>query len=198
MPKISNKGFTLIEIIIATAIVSGVILMINIMGLDIFDFSIFLTDNLLSQQEIQLTLKEMIPEMRSMSQSAVGAYPIEGVFQNQIIFYSDIDGDGLTERIRYYLDGTTFKKGVIKPTGSPLSYPGANEKILEKVRNIYAPAGNIFAYHDENYTGIEAPLSFPINVSSIRLIKITLVSDQSPIDTKARVNFSTSVNLRNL
>lgn len=192
-----NKGFTLIEMIISIGILSAVMVAVSMFGLDIYDFGIFLGENLIAHQEIQLTLKVIISEMRAMSQSVNGGYPIESASQNSIIFYSDMDGDGFTERIRYFLDGNKFKKGVIKPSGNPLFYSGA-ENITEEIHNIYSAGGNIFGYYDSSYSGTQAELGFPINIPNIKLIKVNLTVDPNPADPSSRVNFSTSVNIRNL
>lgn len=196
--KVKNwAGFTLIEVIISIAILSGIVLIVSMFGLDVYDFGIFLGDSLSAQQEIQRTLKIMVSEIRSMNQSVLGSYVIESASQNSIIFYSDTDNDGLTDRIRYFLDGNIFKKGVIKPTGSPLSYTGP-EKITEEVHDIYVPAGNIFAYYDSSYNGTGSTLSFPINISAVRLINISITVDRNSADATSRVNIKSSVNIRNI
>lgn len=186
------------EIIIAMSILSGVVLAITMFSLDIYDFGIFLGENIVAEQEIQLTLRVMASEIRAMAQSVTGSYPIELASQNSLTFYSDIDGDGLAERIRYFLDGTTFKKGIITPTGAPLSYLIANEEIIEKVHNVYSAAGDIFAYYDPSYTGTQTALTFPLNISALSLININITVDQTPADSVSRINLSTSVNMRNL
>jgi len=192
-----SAGFTLIEILIAIGIFSGILFVVSSFGLDFYDFGIFLGENLTAQQELQLTLRVMTSEIRAMSQSVGGAYPIELALENEIVFYSDSDGDGLAERIHYYLDGDILKKGTIKPTGNPLSYSGS-EDIRNMVHNIYPLAGNIFAYHDSNYNGTQAELGFPINIPLIRLIKASITVDPNPLDTSSRVNFSNAINIRNL
>ncbi len=192
-----KNGFTLIEILIAIAIFSGIVFVISSFGLDVYDFGIFLGENLTAQQELQLTLRSMVSEMRAMTQSVGGAYPIESASQNSIVFYSDSDGDGFTERIRYFLDGNILKRGIIKPTGNPLSYSGT-EDIREAVHNIYLSAGNIFGYYDVGYNGTQSELSFPVNIPLVRLIKAKLTVDPNPADPSSRVNFSAEVNIRNL
>lgn len=167
-------------------------------GIDIFDFGIFLGENLSSQREIQLTLRAMSSEIRSMAPSVNGSYAIESVSQNSITFYSDIDSDGLTEKIRYFLDGNILKKGVIRPAGNPLVYSSADERISEQVHYIFSGAGDIFSYYDSSYSGSEPALPFPVSISLIRLIKANITSDQNPIDSKARVNYSAAVNIRNI
>lgn len=195
--KNRSAGFTLMEVVIAIGILSGIVLIVSMFGLDVYDFGIFLGENLSAQQELQIALRVMVSEMRSMTQSVNGSYAIESASQNAVVFYSDIDGDGLADRIRYFLDGDILKKGVIKPTGSPLGYSGS-EKITEEVHYVYALAGNIFSYYNSSYTGVEAPLTFPIGIPTVRLIKVDVTVDQNPADTASRINFSSSVNIRNL
>lgn len=192
-----SEGFTLIELIISIGIMSGIVLVISIFSFDVFDFGIFLGENITAQQETQLTLRVMVSEMRAMAQAVNGAYLIESASQNSVVFYSDRDGDGFAERIRYFLDGNILKKGVIKPSGNPLAYSGT-ETIDEVVHNIYSAAGNIFSYYDSNYSGTQTELGFPMNIPLVRLIKINLTVDPNPADTSSRINFSTSVNIRNL
>lgn len=192
-----NKGFTLIEIIIAIGILSGIILMVSIFIFNVFDLGIFLGENITSQQELQLTLRVMVSEMRSMTQSVNGSYPIESASQNEIIFYSDRNSDGLAERIHYFLDGNILKRGVIEASGSPLAYSGT-EDTTEVVHNIYSLAGNIFSYYDSNYSGTQAEIGFPVNIPLLRLIRVNLTVDPNPLDPSSRVNFSSAINIRNL
>jgi len=193
-----NKGFTLIELIISIAIFSGLAFIISMFSLDVLDFGIFLGDNIVAQQEIHVTVRSLVAELRAMSQSANGSYLIESASQNSLVFYSDTDGDGLTERIRYFLSGTTLMKGVIKPEGIPIVYLPENERTTESVHNIYSPAGNLFSYYDSSFTGSESELSFPINIPSVRLVKVNLTADPNPLDPSSRISFYTFVNIRNL
>ena len=95
------------------------------------------------------------------------------------------------------MDSGIIKRGVIHPSGSPLSYLGA-EDISEKVHNVYLPAGNILSYYDSNFSGIQSELTFPISIPVISLIRINVTVDPNPIDVSSRINFSSSVNIRNL
>ena len=192
-----NKGFTLFEVVISIGILGMILLVMGLFGVDVYDFGIFLGENLSAQQELQLTLQVMFSELRAMNQSVVGGYALETASGNTISFYSDIDGDGLTDRVRYFLNGNILKKGVIKPSGSPLNYSGT-EKITDEIHNIYSAAGNIFSYYDSNYTGSEASLPFPINISAVKLIKASVTVDQSPADAASRIDLSISANMRNL
>ena len=96
------RGFTLIEILISITILSGIVFIVGMFGLDIFNFQIFLGDAFTIQQEISLTLTNMGIDVRSIGPSANGSYPIESASDSSIVFYSDIDGDTIFERVRYY------------------------------------------------------------------------------------------------
>ena len=37
---------------------------------------------------------------------------------DELVFYSDINGDGLSDRCRYYLDGTTLRLATLAPDTS--------------------------------------------------------------------------------
>src|SRR3989344_4644245 len=111
-------------------------------------------------------------------------------------FYSDIDDDGLKEKVRYFLNGPLLQKGVIKPTGSPLSYNPASEKITTLIPNV--TNATIFTYYDENYDGAGAELTSPINIPVVRLVKITITIDKDPNRAPVTTIFSTQVSIRNL
>ena len=196
-----NRGFTLIETIIAITILSGVTFVIGMFGLDVFDFQIFLDDALIMQQEIGLTLTDMGTEVRAMGPSANGSYPIEVASDTSLIFYSDIDGDGAFERVRYFISGNTLQRGVIEPAGNPATYPLASETVREVVTNVILPpiaVQPLFIYYDQGYTGSQPPLSLPININRIRLIKTTVTADRTPLDIKGRVDYFATMLIRNL
>src|SRR3990167_3437860 len=80
-----------------------------------------------------------------------GSYPLEIAGDWEIIFYSDIDYDGNAERVRYFLADSTLTKGIIEPTGFPITSPAGNEfvKIIsENVRNGIEP---VFYYYNSNW-----------------------------------------------
>jgi hypothetical protein len=60
---------------------------------------------------------------------------------NQLVFYSDIDGDGLAERVRYYLDGTSLRMATLDPntsTSPPTyasTYTGDGIIIMKGIQN---------------------------------------------------------------
>lgn len=193
-----QAGFTIVEAMLAIFIVTIVGISIIAFESDIFSLNNIISNIFTSQNEARQTLKTMTAEIRSLSPSSNGAFPIAEATDVSFIFYSNTDSDQLKERVRYFLDGQIFKKGVIKPTGNPLIYNQANEVITELVHNVAPGTSQIFSYYDTNYDGTIAPLAFPVSVSAVRLIKITVPIDQNAVRTPGPIILTTQVTPRNL
>lgn len=192
------RGATLIEILVTIFIFSLIGFVIWAFQKDIFSLSDRLQGGLSVEQEVRKALKLMSAEIRSVSPSSVGAYPLAEVGSNSFTFYSDIDEDGLKERIRYFLDGDVFKKGILKPSGQPLAYNDGEEVVVDFVSAIVNGATTIFEYYDTNYDGTTAPLVAPINIPNVRLVKITLIVDRDPNRAPEAIELSTQISMRNL
>lgn len=169
----SNKGFTLVEVLITLAIFAGIAFIIGTFMKTIFDYQLLFTQQLSAQQEIENTFATMIPEVRSMTPSALGGYPIGQAATSSLTFYVDIEGDGGVDQIRYFLSGTTLKKGVTRPAGNPLTYVGSGEIVTDMAHNVVV-GDPIFTYYDASFTGSEPAMSIPVAISSIRLVRVSL------------------------
>ncbi|HPU92366.1 MAG TPA: hypothetical protein PLD97_02090, partial [bacterium] len=112
-------------------------------------------------------------------------------------FYSDIDADSYPEKVRYFISGSVFKKGVTKPSGNPLTYNPLNEVVVDVVHDLTA-GQQPFLYFDSSYTGSGQALSFPVNILNIRVIHLSLTIDQKPSVSPLPITVSSKVELRNL
>lgn len=168
-----NRGFTLVEVLISIAIFAGIAFIIGTFMKNVLDYQLLFTQQLTAQQEIETTFAMMIPEIRSMVPSALGGYAIGQAATSSLTLYVDIDADGIADQIRYFLSGTILKKGIIRPTGNPLVYNGANEIVNDVAHNVVV-GDPIFTYYDVNFTGSEPAMTSPITISNIRLIKASL------------------------
>ena len=165
---------------------------------DIFYYNSVFEGGLTSYDEARKILQPIASQIRSASPSSLGGYSIEQATSTEFIFFTDIDNNGSKERIRYFLSGDTLKSGIIIPTGSPLQYVVANEKITDIVHGITNGSTSIFDYYNSNYNGSTAPLTQPVSIMDIRLVKITLVIDADPNRPPASITVTTQVNIRNL
>ncbi len=193
----NNRGFTLIEILIAMAVTAMSLVFVAYFVVDISNFGTDLGNRLETEFELQLTLRAMISEIRSMGPGGNGAYPIATATPTTFTFYSDIDGDGLFEQVRYFLDGTVLKKGVTKPTATqPVQYPSADEVISEAVHSMIP--GTLFTYYPEGLPDEMSPLASPVNVASIRLVNIIGTVDKDTTLPPLPTTLSITATIRNL
>lgn len=196
----TTRGFTLVEIVVVAAITA--IISVGVMALfrDTVGFNRAVQDSLRGQNEARRILRPFANEARGATRSVQGAFPIESASSSQFIFFSDIDDDGNAERIRYYLEGDSFKKGVTYSSGSPLSYATTSEEIIDIVHDVVSTSTPVFNYYDTNYDGATttSPLSWPVSPSTVRLVKVTLTVDRDPNSPPAPFTITTQVSFRNL
>ena len=201
LQKIKNKkklvsGFSVVETLFTMSIFILVLGLFTLFARNIWTYNSFISSGFTNTDAGRKILKTMTSEIRTASTADTGSYTISQATASSFTFYSDIDDDGLKEKVRYFLTGTTLQKGVIKPTGSPLAYNPANEIISNLVAD--ETSASIFSYYNENYDGTTAALSFPVNIADIRLVKITLTIDKDGSRPPTPITFSTQVSIRNL
>ncbi len=97
-------------------------------------------------------------DIREAAYSDNGSFPIVSTCTSTLTFYSDTDRDYSAEQIRFYLEGSLLKRGVINATGSPHTYNAADEQVTilsEYVRNI-SQGVPVFRYFTASSTEIAA------------------------------------------
>jgi len=193
-----ESGFSVIEVLIGIFILTLMGLAVYSFQKDVFSLNRIISGNLTTQGEARRALKSMSAEIRTASPSNLGAYALAQTATSSFTFYSNIESDSFKERVRYFLDGTTLKKGVLKPSGAPLTYNPANEMVSELIHDIAATTTPIFNYYDKNYDGATQSLVEPIDIATVRLVKITIVIDKNPQTPSGPITLTTQVSMRNL
>jgi len=195
-----NSGFTLLEVLVAMGIFLLMILGVSSIWSYASRSKNVIWEQLSAQNEGRKTAQDFTNQLRTATQSSIGSFSIESPATSSLIFYSNIDSDSWRERVRYFLVGSILKKGVIKPSGNPLVYNSSNETVTEVAHGVTNGSEPIFTYYGENYNGttITYTLSYPINVTSIRLIGIKLRLEKYPDLSPAPVWVESKVEIRNL
>lgn len=189
----------MVETIIAIAIFVGVMVAVGAFQVSIFSNQRVLTGSYQTAQDAQIILKTLLTEIRSSSPGANGAYPLISAATSSIHFYFDKNGDGQTEKIGYTLSSTTLYRSTISATGNPPVYLGTNQStttLMVNVRNSTSTA--LFQYFDQYYTGTSSPMSLPIDILSVRLVKLNLTLDIDPRISPAPRTYTVQAGLRNL
>ena len=191
-----RAGVTLIEIAILIGILGAITLALIVFQQDFFKINRLVEGSLARETEVRRLLTSFANELRSASPSSTGGYLIEQATVDSFIFFADMDGDGLKEQLRYFRDGSIFKKGTTIPSGNPLTYNPANETIKDLIKEV--TAGAIFLYYDSAYDGATAPLTQPVDVSKIRLVKTTVTIDTNGPKPPEPVSVSVQAVIRGL
>ena len=97
------QGFTLIETLVA--IVVFTLIMGALFGsiLMLYRTHGYTWQQSIAIEEAKRGIETMVKEIRAARTGEDGSYPIEKAEDKEFIFYSDIDGDGKAERVRYFL-----------------------------------------------------------------------------------------------
>ncbi len=193
-----SSGFSLVEVILVISILAIVGAGIGRFQRDVFSLNDIISSGLVSQQEVRQAFKSMSSQIRSMSFSSIGAYPIGEATSTSFMFYDDVDNDGLKERLRYFLSGNVLKKGILKPSGNPLGYNPSDEVVTDLVHYVANASTPIFEYYDDNYDGTTPSLTMPAGLLAVRLVKITIITDKSPTKGPGPLFMTTQVSMRNL
>lgn len=148
----------------------------------------------LAIDEARRGIETMVKDIRGARAGDDGAYIIELAQDYEFIFYSDIDKDEATERVRYFIESTDFKKGVIDPTGWPIQYPKENEEVFilsRYVRNLPP----IFHYYDGD--GQEL-IELPARLKDTKMMRVYLVINVDPTRPPQDFELESHVQIRNL
>ncbi|MFZ2038526.1 MAG: prepilin-type N-terminal cleavage/methylation domain-containing protein [Minisyncoccia bacterium] len=193
------KGFTIVELLIVIAITTLMVTIVGAFARDVFFIKNYVSESYTSEQDASKIIRPMITELRSARASQTGAYAIEQAGTSSLIFFTDTNLDGMTERVRYYLFNKTIMKGIIFATGTPATYPAAQEKFNTLIRNVGNSSSTpIFEYYNDSYTGTSSPLTQPVNIANVSLIKITVKTDIDVNRAPYQQTITTQVSIRNL
>lgn len=181
-----NSGFTLIEMLISIVIMSVLGLALLSLQYLISQNQIVVWQNYSNVEDSNRHLSNLVRELRTARSGDNGAYTVELADDNNLTFYTDIDFDGETERIRYFLSGNDLSKGIIEPVGFPVTYPSENETVRVITENIRNDTDPIFYYYNEDWPEdtVKNPLNTPANPADIKLVRIFLkVNTQDDTDS---------------
>jgi prepilin-type N-terminal cleavage/methylation domain-containing protein len=193
-----KRGFTLAELLVVVAVLLLLLVALVRFQTDIFALYGTSRDSIIVEHDIRTFEQRFIAELRSAQSSDLGGYPIESATSESITFYTDTDANGSRERVRYFLDGPLIKKGVTTSAGLPLSYPSGSEAVTTAAYNSIATTTPLFSYFGAGYTPSATPLSVPIDVKVIRLVKVVVAADVNTSRSPGVITGTTVVTLRNL
>ena len=145
--------------------------------------------------EARRGIERMVKVIREVNYSSEGAYPIISMATSSFAFYADIDNDLLVERVRYFVQGTQLKQGVVDPSGDPPAYTAAETitTVAYFVRNIEQGV-DTFEYYDT--AGVK--ITNLNQILNVRFVRVDSVVNVSPSKLPNELTLRSSATLRNI
>lgn len=195
-----SDGFTFLEVVIGLGIVMailGAVVGIQIMVRNSYEFTF---NTSITVEHANTVSGQMVRIIRNARAADNGAYTLDTVGDQELILYSNIDNDPQTERVRYFLDGTELKRGVIEPTGFPVDYPTGNEVVKILGEHIQNGSDPIFFYYNSDWPTdtVNNPLGTSGRLSDTRFIQISVKVNANPDRTESDFVLAPFAQLRNL
>lgn len=201
----TNSGLSLVEMIIAIGIFVIGMMAFTLLFTRGWKTNTFIMEEGQASMTASRGVDSVVENLRRVRQGDNGSYPIESADDNDLIVYIDIDHDGTTERVHYFLDETNkkVKIGVTKPVaGNPISYPTGDGTITDVVSYVANDDSNpIFYYYSKTYPASPDPIAAPVSASQlqdIRLVRVKLSVNIKPGSAPDNIIFESFAELRNI
>jgi prepilin-type N-terminal cleavage/methylation domain-containing protein len=189
-----NRGMTLVELLVAIAII-GIVLPSLYMGIQsLYETHSYTLSRALALSKTTGVLKDIVRDIRASVYSEDGELPLDLIATSSLTLYADTDFDGRVEKVRYFLDNTTLRKGVVEPS-STSSYDGT-EVVFEMANNIVNTANNVDLFRYYTATGTE--VFNQADILDVKRVDVYLEAEQRFGVKSGGVSLRSSASVRNL
>lgn len=193
----SGAGFTLLEVLISVTLVVSIFIVVVSAVVNALRENRARQSTLAATDHAQRIVRSVVSLIRQAEPSPTGAYPIVAAADSSLNFYTAASSGSAVQLARLFRNGSSLQLGLIQPVGSPPSYPSGQEVVATVLTGVQNGAQPLFQYFDKNYTGSQVAMN-PITLSSIRLVKMTVVFDDNPLAPPGPSTIELQAQLRNL
>lgn len=197
-----HKGMTLVELMIAITIMGLAMAGFSLLLINSFKTNAFILEEGVTASTNSRAVDAIVSDLRRVRQGDNGGYPIVSGSDFDLKVYIDIDHDGVTERVHYFLEDGAVKRGVTDPTpGTPVTYASGDTTVTTLITSVVnTNTEPLFSYYNKDYPGDTAhnPLSTPIVTSDARLIRVWVKMNIDPVHAPDNINIESFAELRNL
>lgn len=193
----SQKGMTMVEMLVAIGIYTVLLLAINSSITTLYQNNAYALEQSNEVDNARRGVTQWNRDAKEMTTGEDGTWPLAVIDEHRFGYYSDTDQDDSVEYVEYILATTTLRKFTYDPTGSPVTYdlttPDSEEILSEYVQNI-EQATSTFFYYDNNGTQLNA--SSPI--IDVRYIQMQIIVNIDPDRNPGEFMLRSSLAPRNL
>ncbi len=190
-----SRGITLVETVVWVAVTTMIFVAIVQSVQAFYRTNTYAVEQGFAVSSAQRGIESMIKTLRESAYSSNGAYPIIAMATSSFSVYADIDDDPFIERVRYFIEADSLKRGVIDPSGDPPVYtnPEVITVLSEFVRNQQKEV-SLFKYYDVNGL-LMIDLS---KIAEVRFIETTVIVNINPYRLPNQFTLRSTAALRNL
>lgn len=200
--KNTHSGLSLVETMIAIAIFGIGMEGFSLLFVRSWSQNAYVLEMGQTAMAVSQGVNKMVMYIREAREGDNGAYPVISADDNAIVFYTDYDQDGATERIHLYRNGSDIMLGVREPSaGFPVTYAAGDGTTATLASHIVnEPSQPVFAYYDSSYPedSVNNPIDTPATVPDVRLVRITLFMNINPHHAPDSVHIQSFAQMRNL
>lgn len=195
-------GMSLVEMLMAIAILSLGMGGVTLLFINSWTNNKFILETGNASRMASRGANDIVSDLRKVRQADNGDFPVEAADDFDLKVYLDIDNDGATERVHYYLSGSTLYRGVTDPvSGLPITYPNSDDSTTTLATAVVNTSSDpIFIYYNADYPTdtVNNPLSTPASVSQVRMVRVHLMINIDPFHAPDHINIESLAQLRNL
>jgi prepilin-type N-terminal cleavage/methylation domain-containing protein len=186
------NGFTLIELLIALALSAIILIVIVVLTDQVFIRSQGGSETFQAQTEAAASMNTITKEIRQATK-IIDAQDQTITFRE----YINLD-DAVPSQVRFYLDGTSLKRGAIPASGNPPDYTYDPASETTKILSLRVSNGTqrIFSYYDQNGTQLVAP--FTLGAITLVGVELTFEQANNPQPFKVQTKVQLRLNKTNL
>jgi prepilin-type N-terminal cleavage/methylation domain-containing protein len=192
-----TRGFSLTEMLVVIALFTIIMLAIFDSIASFYRLNAYTLAQSYQVDNARRGTEFMVRDLREMTFSDNGTFPLVSMGSTTVGFYSDIDRDNSVEYVTYTLASTTLTKRIYNATGNPPVYstttPESTHIISEYVQNALQGIP-IFVYYNNDGDIVSATST----VTDIRYVQVSVIVNIDPIRDPGQYMLRSSASLRNL
>lgn len=193
--RIQSRGMTLVEMVVVIALFSVLSIAIMTVVSSFYRYNAYTIAQAYQVDSARKGIELLVRDLREMTYSDNGAFPLVTRATSSVEFYSDIDRDNSVELVRYEIVDQTLFKYIYEASGIPAVYPSEpsrTETISEYVHNDLEEVV-MFTYYDNQGGQLSGT-----GVSEVRHIDVAMVVNVDPVREPGKYHLRSSASLRNL